>query len=64
MSCKGICIRHKAQRPIGAHRYMSGQKRCQICDLFLEWEGSFCPCCRRKLRTRPRNRMYKINSEQ
>jgi len=31
MTCKGICIRHKAEKPMGIGRYASGQKRCQIC---------------------------------
>jgi hypothetical protein len=35
MTCKGICIRHKAQKPVGTGRYSTGQKRCQICELFL-----------------------------
>ena len=34
MSCKGICIRHKATRSHhdGGNRYSTGQKRCQICQ--------------------------------
>jgi hypothetical protein len=35
MTCKGICIRHKAQKPVGMGRYSMGQKRCQICELFI-----------------------------
>jgi hypothetical protein len=59
MTCKGICIRHKAQKPVGAGRYSTGQKRCQICELFLRWDGLWCPCCGYRLRTRPRNLKYK-----
>ena len=50
MTCKGTCIDHK-----GSGRYATGNKRCQICDLFMEWDGVFCPCCGSRLRTRPRN---------
>ena len=39
MTCKGICIRHKAQKPVGSGRYVSGQKRCQICEIFIKWDG-------------------------
>jgi hypothetical protein len=39
MVCKGICIRHKAQKPTGIGRYSSGQKRCQISETFLNWDG-------------------------
>jgi hypothetical protein len=59
MTCKGICIRHKAQKPIGTGRYSTGQKRCQICETFLKWDGLYCPCCGCKLRTVPRNLKYK-----
>ena len=60
MTCKGICIRHKAQKPVGTGRYSTGQKRCQICELFLKWDGLWCPCCGYRLRTRPRNLKYKV----
>jgi hypothetical protein len=32
MVCKGICIRHKV-----AGRYVTGNKRHQIYDLFIKW---------------------------
>ncbi|HYY50897.1 MAG TPA: hypothetical protein VE643_08490 [Nitrososphaeraceae archaeon] len=50
MTCKGICIRHK-----GSGRYFYGHKRCQICNLFVKWDGVFCPCCGSRLRIGPRN---------
>jgi len=59
MTCKGICIRHKAQKPSGSGRYASGQKRCQICEIFINWDGLWCPCCGYRLRTKPRNLKYK-----
>jgi len=59
MTCKGICIRYKTQKPVDNGRYASGQKRCQTCGLFIKWEGIWCPCCGYKLRTRPRKLMYK-----
>ena len=59
MTCKGICIRHKAQKPVGSGRYASGQKRCQICEIFIKWDGLWCPCCGYRLRTRPRNIKFK-----
>ena len=51
MSCKGICIRHKA----ASNNYANGQKRCHICEMFIKWDDLSCPCCRHKIRTRPRN---------
>lgn len=59
MVCKGVCERYKAQKPIEGGRYASGQRRCQICELFIKWEGLWCPCCEYRLRTKPRNKKYK-----
>ncbi|MDQ3969549.1 MAG: hypothetical protein M3275_14290 [Thermoproteota archaeon] len=59
MACKGICERHRALRPSdgsGGRRYSAGQRRCQICEIFIKWDGGvWCPCCGGKLRTKPRN---------
>ena len=59
MTCKGIWVRYKAQKPVGTGRYASGQRRCQICEIFIKWEGLWCPCCGYRLRTKPRNLKYK-----
>ncbi len=60
MSCKGICTRHRAQRPSGSFgRYATGQKRCQICAIFMRWDGLWCPCCGCRVRTKPRNSKFK-----
>mgnify|MGYP001167541317 FL=1 len=54
MTCKKICLDHKAEN-FGKNRYLNNQKRCQICEIFIEWEGTWCPCCGYMLRTHPRN---------
>jgi hypothetical protein len=54
MPCKGICIRYKTPG-----RYATGNKRCHQCNLFIKWDGLLCPCCRYKLRTRPRHSKFK-----
>ena len=54
MTCKGICIRHKASRG-----YANGHKLCNYCNLFIKWDGVFCPCCGCRLRTGPRHFKYK-----
>jgi hypothetical protein len=56
MSCKGISIRHKA----ASNDYANGQKRCQICNLFIKWNGLSCPCCGYRLRNGPR--CFKLKS--
>ena len=60
MVCKGICVRHKAHKPVDAGRYSTGQKRCQMCEIFLKWDGLWCPCCSYRLRSKPRNLKYKV----
>jgi hypothetical protein len=59
MTCRGICLRHKAHKPVGSGRYAAGQRRCQICEIFIKWDGLWCPCCGYRLRTKPRNLKYK-----
>jgi rRNA maturation endonuclease Nob1 len=59
MVCKGICSRHQAMRPSAGMRYLKGQKRCQGCQIFINWQGFFCPCCGCRLRNRPRNKKNK-----
>ena len=61
MVCKGICSRHKAMRPSTGKRYLTGQKRCQVCQVFINWPGFFCPCCGYRLRIKPRNKKYRYN---
>ena len=60
MRCKGICRRYKANMPGLGGRYTTGQKRCQICDIYIYWQGLFCPCCGCRLRNKPRNRKFKL----
>ena len=59
MTCKGVCIRHRAQRPDSFGRYAVGQKRSQVCALFMKWDGLWCPCCGCRVRTKPRNSKLK-----
>ena len=60
MGCRGICTRHRAQRPSGSFgRYATGQKRCQMCAIFMRWDGLWCPCCGCRVRTKPRNSKFK-----
>jgi len=55
MTCKGVCTRHKAPVVSNANRYSAGQKRCQVCEIFKNWDGLWCPCCNSRLRMRPRD---------
>ncbi len=50
MSCKGICERHKSDKPRQKGRYASGKKRRQVCEIFMYFIGDSCPCCGYRLR--------------
>lgn len=55
MACRGICGNYKAKKPFMISRYGSGQKRCSPCEIFINWDGTNCPCCGVSLRTGPRS---------
>ena len=55
--CTKKCKNYKAQKPTrAAGRYATGQKRCQFCEIFIQWDGLCCPCCKGRLRCGPRSR--------
>ncbi len=55
MSCRDIGYRYKADKTFGVNnRYEHGQKRCSTCDIFMDWDGTYCPCCNNMLRTKPK----------
>jgi hypothetical protein len=56
--CKEVCTRYKAKKPKEGC-YASGQKRCNFCYVFLNWDSFWCPCCGSRLRLWPRNSIYK-----
>lgn len=68
MSCKMICLKVKAKRPVGGGRYDNGQIRCKPCDVFILIEDCIkddsgvlrCPCCKHRVRQNPRNKYLKI----
>jgi len=57
--CVGTCKNYKALKPSQIGRYASGQKRCNFCEVFLDYDGNTCPCCNRQLRCLPRSRRGK-----
>jgi hypothetical protein len=59
MSCNGICMRHKACKSVNHYRYCVGQKRCQVCQIFIKWPIVWPRRCRYRLRTNPRRVKYK-----
>jgi len=37
-------------------RYATGGKYCGTCRVFVLWGKTSCPCCRTRLRNRPRSK--------
>jgi len=62
-TCKGICLRHKAESVQNSLRYEIGQKRCTFCGIFLSIIDVRCICCNGILRTKPRNKMEKKKNQ-
>lgn len=57
MACIGICTRYRFKKnPVTKQVYADGGSRCQVCEIFIRWEGVSCPCCGMKLRKTPRNK--------
>src|SRR5437660_10649725 len=70
--CKGTCKEYKVRKPRdGTSRYLSGQVRCQICEIFITRQGChdkeenpvtvgtvdlYCNCCNCMVRSKPRNK--------
>lgn len=53
-TCNGICENLQTHSVTTSKKYQNGQKRCTLCDVFLETDSLRCPCCNILLRTRPR----------
>ncbi len=63
MHCNGACKNYKAKSfGNGVSRYDNGQKRCHECEIFLDWEGLWCPCCGHLLRSKPRAKRAKVRT--
>ena len=66
-ACKKICLRYLAQKPSGGGRYENGQRRCLVCEQYITVEGTkdekglYCKCCHYRVRSKPRNKVYKEN---
>ena len=55
-TCKGICELKKTLTMHNNLRYKQGQKRCVLCNCYFLTENILCPCCKTRLRRKPRNK--------
>ena len=64
MVCQGICNTYKITKGTRENSwYKKGAKRCTTCNIFIKWDGLWCPCCGYMLRNRPKGNQYKQNIE-
>jgi hypothetical protein len=60
MVCRQICRQYKAKGlSASGPKYENGRKRCTHCEIYIDWEGIFCPCCNFHLRRKPRYGKYR-----
>gem|GEM_PF-721599 len=59
IGCKKVCGDYRANKPVTGGRYAAGQKRCDTCEIFIKWDGIWCPCCGYKLRHQSRSHKYR-----
>lgn len=55
--CRKICLKYKIKKesPTQSLYEIDGSKYCQYCRTHMVWKKNyFCPCCGRRLRSRPR----------
>lgn len=43
--CKGICLCHRETKLKSGQLYTIGKKRCQVCQIFINWQDPWSPCC-------------------
>lgn len=60
MACKGVCDKLQCALPRHGGRYWNGQRRCQVCEIFIMTKELRCPCCNTILRRSPRSLACKI----
>lgn len=41
MKCNGKCQNHKVKKQKHGGRYEAGQKKCNSCNIFMEYEGDY-----------------------
>jgi hypothetical protein len=58
--CDGICQKYRGRKK----GYIDGQRRCNKCEIMLNWPGLWCPCCNARLRSRPRKKVSRVKDSE
>jgi len=59
MACRNICERFNSRFTVGKAHYGNGNKYCRRCEVYILYDGIFCPCCGMALRMSPTNKRDK-----
>lgn len=61
VTCNGICLKLEFKTSRGRRTdYTLGVKRCNHCEIYIKYDGIFCPCCGIRLRYKSRWKRYRI----
>lgn len=58
--CRGMCEQLRVTTFTDKLHYKRGQKWCSRCARFFLVDNIVCPCCKTRLRTKPRNKKYDL----
>jgi|TARA_R110000787_G_scaffold70884_3_gene157748 hypothetical protein len=57
MICRDIICKAEQYQPKKKVRGAASQgyRRCSVCEIFLKYDGIYCPCCSNRMRVTPNN---------
>jgi hypothetical protein len=59
MACLNLCENLSSRTKVGYPYYVDGRKYCHRCEIYLHYDGAFCPCCGTALRITPTSKRDK-----
>jgi hypothetical protein len=59
MACRNLCERFNSRFIVGGSHYANGKKYCRRGEVYILYDGIFCPCCGMVLGTSPTNKRDK-----
>lgn len=64
MYCNNICELHKVHYHTrkGKSVYGGTVKRCSYCAKFIHYLGVFCPCCKTRLKSKPKRKIWNFTA--
>lgn len=60
-NCRSICKKYQAEKPMRQCSIYSYAKRCTVCEIMIKDTFDRCPCCKNRLRSKPKYTIRKEN---